>query len=75
MLLPVVGLVVAVSGAVVIMLPTVVVSKKRIQELAGTYFDENPHLLKALLQQRRFGAMGTFLVVLGTGLQVVGAIV
>ena len=66
-----VGLIMDIVG-VVVLTSAVLLSRKTISDLAGTYWDENPHLKGALRRQTRCGWFGLALLVPGFLLQIAG---
>ena len=50
----------------------VLISKKTAASLAGTHWNSNPHLEKALSQQSRDAMRGLCIIVPGFGLQILG---
>jgi hypothetical protein len=68
------GLVLTFGGAI-ISASGVMLTEKTASTLAGTYWDENPHLKAALLKQSRRTALGLLLVAAGSALQLTAMLV
>ncbi|MDO9490177.1 MAG: hypothetical protein Q7J32_17530 [Sphingomonadaceae bacterium] len=65
------GLVLALVGAIVAA-RGVMITETQADELAGTYWDENPHLRGALIRQSRLAQRGLWTLAAGTLLQIIG---
>ncbi len=69
-----VGLVVSSIGTIIVVIPIATMSRKKIDDVSGSYFDHNKHLRAALIEQRLYAAIGIVFIVVGTGLQTIGSL-
>ncbi|MGE0676491.1 hypothetical protein [Pseudolabrys sp.] len=68
----VVGLIYDIVGAVFLAFAIFLNSPKKVAAQAGTYWDFNPHLLKAISEQTTDARSGLIFLVFGFALQLVG---
>lgn len=67
------GLIIALLGSIALV-KGLILTNKQIDNLSGTYFDQNPFLKNSLVDNRKWAITGFILLILGFSMQIVGTL-